>query len=119
MSTSPPWEGISKLMLKLPLSPSAREKIEGNLSALRSLLKEHNSRSNVSSIRLSFDDAEDRTRVQPVVTGKEVGCGFKKAFQGGSEDPVNPEDNRIRRPRIQDANKHQTVRRNNRPGGPS
>nr|GEW35065.1 reverse transcriptase domain-containing protein [Tanacetum cinerariifolium] len=56
--------------------------IEGHLSALRSLLKEHNERGNVSSIHLSFDDEEDRTRVQTVVTGKEIGdADLKRPFK--------------------------------------
>nr|GEX37714.1 protein NYNRIN-like [Tanacetum cinerariifolium] len=54
-------------------TPSAREQIKGYLSALRSLLKEHNGRGNMSPIRLSFKDEEDRTRVQTVVMGKEIG----------------------------------------------
>ncbi|GJZ92447.1 hypothetical protein Tco_0664512 [Tanacetum coccineum] len=60
----------------------AREQIEGHISALRSLLKEHNGRGNVSPIRLSFDDGEDRTRVRTVVTGKEVGdADLKRPFK--------------------------------------
>ncbi|GJW79439.1 hypothetical protein Tco_0143414 [Tanacetum coccineum] len=59
-----------------------REQIEGNLSALRSLLKEHNRRGNVSPIHLSFDDEEDRTRVRMVVTGKEIGdADMKRPFK--------------------------------------
>nr|GEV20944.1 reverse transcriptase domain-containing protein [Tanacetum cinerariifolium] len=68
--------GTLEVNVKTPLTettPSAREQIEGHLSALRSLLKEHNGRGNVSPIRLSFDDVEDRTRVRTVVTGKEIG----------------------------------------------
>ncbi|GJT09493.1 hypothetical protein Tco_0856535 [Tanacetum coccineum] len=57
-------------------------KIEGNLSDLRSLLKEHNGRGSVSPIHLSFDDVEDRTRVRTVVTGKEIGdADLKKPFK--------------------------------------
>ncbi|GKF23326.1 hypothetical protein Tco_0075648, partial [Tanacetum coccineum] len=35
---------------RMGTNPSAREKIEGHLSALKSLLKEHNRRGNVSPI---------------------------------------------------------------------
>ncbi|GKF03634.1 hypothetical protein Tco_0030557, partial [Tanacetum coccineum] len=63
-------------------TPSAREQIEGHLSALRSLLKEHNGRGNVSPIRLSFDDTEDRTRARAVVTGKQVrDADLKRPFK--------------------------------------
>nr|GEV82598.1 reverse transcriptase domain-containing protein [Tanacetum cinerariifolium] len=63
-------------------TPSAKEHIEGHLSALRSLLKEHNGRGNVSPIRLSFDNAKDRTRVWTVVTGAEVrDADLKRPFK--------------------------------------
>nr|GEV59825.1 reverse transcriptase domain-containing protein [Tanacetum cinerariifolium] len=45
-------------------TPSVREQIEGHLSVLRSLLKEHKGRGNVSPIHLSFNDEEDRTRIR-------------------------------------------------------
>nr|GEV38686.1 hypothetical protein [Tanacetum cinerariifolium] len=61
-------------------TPSAREQIEGHLSALGSLLKEHNRMGNVSPIHLSFDDVEDRTRVQTVVTGAEIGDADLKSL---------------------------------------
>nr|GEX88909.1 reverse transcriptase domain-containing protein [Tanacetum cinerariifolium] len=51
--------------------PSAREQIEGHLSALKSLLKEHNGREKVCPIRLTFDDDEDRMGRRMTVTGKE------------------------------------------------
>ncbi|GJT20964.1 hypothetical protein Tco_0890901 [Tanacetum coccineum] len=70
-------------------TPSAREQIEGHLSALKSLLKEHNGRGNVSSIHLSFDDVEDRTRVRTVVTGKEIGVtDLKKFFKEAVKTPL-------------------------------
>ncbi|GKC31413.1 hypothetical protein Tco_1038707 [Tanacetum coccineum] len=63
-------------------TPSVREQIEGHLSALSSLLKEHKGRRNVSPIHLSFDDEEDRMRVRTVVTEKEVGdADLKRPFK--------------------------------------
>nr|GEX33223.1 reverse transcriptase domain-containing protein [Tanacetum cinerariifolium] len=63
-------------------TPSTTEQIEGRLSALGSLLKEHNERGNVSSIRLSFDDVEDRTMVRTVVTGSDIGdADLKRHFK--------------------------------------
>ncbi|GJU51260.1 hypothetical protein Tco_1220815 [Tanacetum coccineum] len=70
-------------------TPSAREQIEGHLSALRSLLKEHNGRGNVTPIHLSFNDEEDRTRVRTVVTGKEVGdADLKRPFKEALKTPL-------------------------------
>nr|GEZ57231.1 hypothetical protein [Tanacetum cinerariifolium] len=70
-------------------TPSAREQIEGHLSTLRSLLKEHNGRGNVSPIHLSFDDVEDRTRVRTVVTGKEIGdADLKRPFKKAVKTPL-------------------------------
>nr|GEZ17174.1 reverse transcriptase domain-containing protein [Tanacetum cinerariifolium] len=67
-------------------TPSVREQIEGHLSALISLLKEHNRRRNVSLIHLSFDDVEDRTRVRTVVKGKEIGdADLKRPFKENSK----------------------------------
>ncbi|GKE16369.1 hypothetical protein Tco_1423946 [Tanacetum coccineum] len=52
--------------------PTTKEQIEGCLSALRSLVKKHNSQGNVSPIHLNFDEDKDGTSVRTVVTGKEV-----------------------------------------------
>ncbi|GKB22760.1 hypothetical protein Tco_0862161 [Tanacetum coccineum] len=68
--------------------PSAREQIEGHLSALRSLLKERNRRGNVSPIGLSFDDTEDQSRVQTVVTGTVVDADLKKPFKEAVKTPL-------------------------------
>ncbi|GJS85406.1 hypothetical protein Tco_0751947 [Tanacetum coccineum] len=72
-----------------------REQIEGHLSALRSLVKEHNSRGNVSLIRLNFDDLEDRTTARVVVMGKETGRPPKLILicgQFGLDDFVRSEE---------------------------
>ncbi|GKG06132.1 hypothetical protein Tco_0326218 [Tanacetum coccineum] len=70
-------------------TPSAREQIEGHLSGLRSLLKEHNGRGNVSLIHLSFDNVEDRTRVQTVVTRKEIeDADLKRPFKEAVKTPL-------------------------------
>ncbi|GJS86116.1 reverse transcriptase domain-containing protein [Tanacetum coccineum] len=69
--------------------PFAREQIEGHLPAVRSLLKEHNGRGNVSPIHLSFDDEEDRTRVRAMVTGKEIGDAYlKRPFKEAVKTPL-------------------------------
>nr|GEU43933.1 hypothetical protein [Tanacetum cinerariifolium] len=64
------------------------EQIEGHLSALRSLLKEHNRRGNVSPIRLRFDDAKDQLRVQTVVTGIVGDADLKKPFKEVVKTPL-------------------------------
>ncbi|GKC83717.1 hypothetical protein Tco_1139434 [Tanacetum coccineum] len=70
-------------------TPSTKEQIEGHLSARRSLVKEHNSRGNISPIHLNFDDVEDRTRVRTVVTGKEiVVVDLKKPFKEAVKTPL-------------------------------
>nr|GEY23272.1 reverse transcriptase domain-containing protein [Tanacetum cinerariifolium] len=83
--------GTSRNQFRNPLdgaTPSAKEQIEGHLSALRSLLKEHNGRGNVSPIRLSFDDAEDQLRVQTVVTGTVGDTNLKKPFKEAVKTPI-------------------------------
>nr|GEW41088.1 reverse transcriptase domain-containing protein [Tanacetum cinerariifolium] len=61
---------------------TTKEKIEGCLSAHRSLIKEHNSRGNVSPIRLNFDKDNDETRIRAIVTRKEIAyVDLKKPFK--------------------------------------
>ncbi|GKA66944.1 hypothetical protein Tco_0766752, partial [Tanacetum coccineum] len=70
-------------------TPSAKEQIEGYLSALKSIVKEYNGRGNVSLIRLSFDDVEDRTRDRTVVTGKEIrDADLKRPFKEAAKTPL-------------------------------
>nr|GEU52520.1 reverse transcriptase domain-containing protein [Tanacetum cinerariifolium] len=65
------------------------EQIEGHLSALKSLVKEHNCWGDVSPIHLSFDDEEGRTRVRTVVTGKEVvDVDLKRPFKEAVKTPL-------------------------------
>ncbi|GJZ80424.1 hypothetical protein Tco_0645418, partial [Tanacetum coccineum] len=83
--------GPLEINVKTPLDGavlSAREQIEGHLSALRSLLKEHNGRGNASPTRLSFDDTEDQPRVQTVVTGTIVDADLKKPFKEAVKTPM-------------------------------
>ncbi|GJW75660.1 hypothetical protein Tco_0135030 [Tanacetum coccineum] len=84
--------GPLEVNVETPLTettPSALEQIEGHLSALMSLLKEHNGRGNVSQIHLSFDDVEDRMRVQTVVTEKEIGdANLKRPFKEVVKTPL-------------------------------
>ncbi|GKC67019.1 hypothetical protein Tco_1099617 [Tanacetum coccineum] len=69
--------------------PTTKEQIEGHLSALRSLVKEHNNRGNISPIHLNFDDVEDRARVRTVVTGKEVvDADLNKSFKEEVKTPL-------------------------------
>ncbi|GJW20022.1 hypothetical protein Tco_0027458 [Tanacetum coccineum] len=68
---------------------TTKEHIEGCLSALRSLIKEHNSRGNVSPIRLNFDEDNDETIIRVVVTGKEIADGdLKKPFKETAKTPL-------------------------------
>ncbi|GKD60424.1 hypothetical protein Tco_1297933 [Tanacetum coccineum] len=70
-------------------TPFAGEQIKGHLLAIRSLLKEHNARGNVSPIHLSFDDVEDRKRVRMVVTRKEIGdADLKRHFKEAVKIPL-------------------------------
>ncbi|GKF81167.1 hypothetical protein Tco_0239769, partial [Tanacetum coccineum] len=63
-------------------TPTTKERIEGYLSAVRSLVKEHNSRGDVSPIRLNFDEDRDDTETRAIVTGKEVGdANLKRPFE--------------------------------------
>ncbi|GJV80767.1 reverse transcriptase domain-containing protein [Tanacetum coccineum] len=83
--------GLPEINVETPLDgaiPSTREHIEGHLSSLRSLLKEHNGRGNVSPTRLSFDDTEDQPRVQTVVTGKVGDADLKKPFKEAVKTPL-------------------------------
>ncbi|GKE83025.1 hypothetical protein Tco_1553025 [Tanacetum coccineum] len=69
--------------------PSVREQVEGHLSALRSLLQEHNGRGNVSPIRLNFDDEENLARRRTMVTGKEIrGVDLKRPFKEAVKTPL-------------------------------
>ncbi|GJY55260.1 hypothetical protein Tco_0454375 [Tanacetum coccineum] len=84
-------KGPPKINVETPLdgaTPSAREQIERHMSALRSLLKEHNERGNVSPIRLSFDDKKDQPRVQTVVTGVVGDADLKKPFKEAVKTPL-------------------------------
>ncbi|GJT79468.1 hypothetical protein Tco_1053810 [Tanacetum coccineum] len=77
--------GPLEINVEIPLDgavPSVREQIEGHLSALRSLLKEHNGRGNVSN------DTEDQPRVQTVVTGTVVDADLKKPFKEAVKTPL-------------------------------
>nr|GEZ74250.1 reverse transcriptase domain-containing protein [Tanacetum cinerariifolium] len=81
--------GIKRALALSEQEYSPREQIEGYLLALRSLLKEHNWRRNVSPIRLSFDNMEDQTRARTVVTGKEVGdADLKRPFKEAVKTPL-------------------------------
>ncbi|GKD59020.1 hypothetical protein Tco_1296529 [Tanacetum coccineum] len=63
-------------------TPATKEQIEGYLSALKSLVKEHNSWENVSPIRLDFDENGNNTRTHEIVTRKEIGdADLKKHFK--------------------------------------
>ncbi|GJX06500.1 hypothetical protein Tco_0194432 [Tanacetum coccineum] len=52
--------------------PTSKEQIEGYLYAFKSLVKEHNSRGDVSLIRLIFDEDRDTTGRRAIMTGTEV-----------------------------------------------
>ncbi|GJU51996.1 hypothetical protein Tco_1221551 [Tanacetum coccineum] len=70
-------------------TPTTKEQIEGCLSALRSLVKEHNSRGNVSLIHLNFDEDRDDTGTRTIVTGKKVGdADLKRPFKETAKTPL-------------------------------
>ncbi|GKE92998.1 hypothetical protein Tco_1574093 [Tanacetum coccineum] len=78
--------------VKTPLiktTPFAKEQIKGYLSALKSLVNEYNRRGNLSPIHLSFNDVEDQTRDQTVVTGKEIGdANLRRPFKEAVKTPL-------------------------------
>ncbi|GJV27887.1 hypothetical protein Tco_1384335 [Tanacetum coccineum] len=54
-------------------TPTTKELLKECLSALRSLVKEHNSCRDVSPIRLNIGEDKDDTKTRTIITGKEVG----------------------------------------------
>ncbi|GJX06503.1 reverse transcriptase domain-containing protein [Tanacetum coccineum] len=62
--------------------PTSKEQIEGYLYAFKSLVKEHNSRGDVSLIRLIFDEDRDTTGRRAIMTGIEVvDADLKRPFK--------------------------------------
>ncbi|GKD11799.1 hypothetical protein Tco_1196206, partial [Tanacetum coccineum] len=69
--------------------PTTKEQIEGFLSALMSLVKEHNSQGNVSPIRLNFEVEGNDTKTRVIVTRKEIGDAYlKKPFKEMTKTPL-------------------------------
>nr|GEX80869.1 hypothetical protein [Tanacetum cinerariifolium] len=52
--------------------PLTKEKIEGHLSALRSIIKEHNRKNKTDPIQLDFDEEDTAAKDTHIVKGKEV-----------------------------------------------
>ncbi|GJX36364.1 hypothetical protein Tco_0247921 [Tanacetum coccineum] len=52
--------------------PLTKEEIEGHLSALKSIIKDHNRKNKTDPIRLDFEEEDTATRDSRIVTGKEV-----------------------------------------------
>ncbi|GKB74148.1 hypothetical protein Tco_0935560 [Tanacetum coccineum] len=70
-------------------TPTTKESDKECLSALRLLVKEHNSRGNVLQIRLNFDEDKDDTRIRTIVTGKEIwDADLKKPFKETVKTPL-------------------------------
>ncbi|GJW62128.1 hypothetical protein Tco_0111463 [Tanacetum coccineum] len=53
-------------------SPLTKEQIEGHLSALRSIIKDHNRKNKTEPIRLDFDEEDNAVKDTRIVKGKEV-----------------------------------------------
>nr|GEY90753.1 reverse transcriptase domain-containing protein [Tanacetum cinerariifolium] len=79
-------------------TPTTKEYTKRFLSALRSLVKEHNSRGNVSSIRLNFDEDKDGTRIRTSVMREGSSRRLlEESLQRNGEDPINTKDYRFMR----------------------
>ncbi|GJW12142.1 hypothetical protein Tco_1577969 [Tanacetum coccineum] len=62
--------------------PLMKEQIEGHVSALRSLIKDHNKKNKTYPIRLDFDEEDVATKDTRIVRGKEgVDDDLRKPFK--------------------------------------
>nr|GEV26339.1 hypothetical protein [Tanacetum cinerariifolium] len=76
--------------------PTSKEQIEGYLSNLKSLIKEHNSRGDVSSIHLNFNEDRDTTERCVIMTGQKVVDAYLKRPFKETVNSSHPEDYRRR-----------------------
>nr|GEY25665.1 hypothetical protein [Tanacetum cinerariifolium] len=57
---------------EVTLPPLTKEQIEGHLSALRSIIKDHNRKNKTYPIQLDFDEDDTTTKDTRIAKGKEV-----------------------------------------------
>ncbi|GJY30343.1 hypothetical protein Tco_0413838 [Tanacetum coccineum] len=71
------------------LPPLTKEQIEGHVSALKSIIKDHNQRNETDPIRLDFELEDTKTRDDRIVKGKEVvNDDLKKPFKEALKMPL-------------------------------
>ncbi|GJW63015.1 hypothetical protein Tco_0114899 [Tanacetum coccineum] len=69
--------------------PLTKEQIEGHVSALRSLTKDHNRKNKTNPIRLDFDEEDVATKDTRIVKGKEgVDDDLRKPFKEALKTPL-------------------------------
>ncbi|GJX67159.1 hypothetical protein Tco_0302886 [Tanacetum coccineum] len=69
--------------------PLTKEQIEGHVSALKSLIKDHNQRNKTDPIHLDFELEDTKVRDQHIVNGKEVvDEDVKKPFKEARKTPI-------------------------------
>ncbi|GJZ81502.1 hypothetical protein Tco_0646496 [Tanacetum coccineum] len=69
--------------------PLTKEQIEGHVSALKSLIKDHNQRNKTYPIHLDFELEDTKVRDQRIVKGKEVEDeDVKKPFKEARKTPI-------------------------------
>ncbi|GJY85693.1 reverse transcriptase domain-containing protein, partial [Tanacetum coccineum] len=69
--------------------PPTKEQIEGHVSALRSLIKDHNRKKKTDPIRLDFDEEDVTTKDTRIVKGKEVvDDDLRKPFKEALKTPL-------------------------------
>ncbi|GJY04563.1 hypothetical protein Tco_0370503 [Tanacetum coccineum] len=69
--------------------PLTKEQIEGHLSALRSIIKDHNKKNKTDPIQLDFDEDNTATKDTRIVKGKEVvDDDLRKPFKEALKTPL-------------------------------
>nr|GEV35994.1 reverse transcriptase domain-containing protein [Tanacetum cinerariifolium] len=69
--------------------PLTKEQIEGHLSALKSIIKDHNKKNRTDPIWLDFEIKDTKVRDNRIVKGKTVvGDDLKKPFKGSLKTPL-------------------------------
>ncbi|GKA31925.1 hypothetical protein Tco_0718292, partial [Tanacetum coccineum] len=69
--------------------PLTKEQIDGHLSALRSIIKDHNRKNKTDPIQLDFDEDETTVKDNRITKGKEVvDDDLKKPFKEALKTPL-------------------------------
>nr|GEW06876.1 reverse transcriptase domain-containing protein [Tanacetum cinerariifolium] len=71
-------------------TPLTKEQIEGHLSALRSIIKDHNRKNKTDPMQLDFDEEDITARDTHIVKGKEMSTNIKLY-----DETINPEDHLV------------------------